>query len=84
MMGAFVGELLVRNGGARWSYSTDHGSPAVRLPSGNACFPLNKVSKRLTVGPEHSIAQFVEVAMSGVLPPDARRLRRRRWLGNSR
>jgi hypothetical protein len=79
-MGAFVGELLVRNGGARWSYDIDHESPAVRLPSGIACFPLNKVSKRLTVGPEHSIAQFVEVAMSGVIPPRARPLRRL-WFG---
>jgi hypothetical protein len=70
-MGAHVGELIVRNGAGSWTYSPEADSPGVLLASGLVCFPLNKVAKRIKVGPTHSIAQFVEVAMSGVLPPGA-------------
>jgi hypothetical protein len=74
-MGAFVGELILRFGGGRWTYVPEAGSPAVQTGSRYVCFPLNKVGKRLTVGPEHSIAQFVEVAISGDMPPEARQVR---------
>ena len=70
-MGAYVGELIVRNGGGIWTFEQDVGAPGVRLTSGLVCFPLNKVGKRITIGAEHSIARFVEVAMSGELPPEA-------------
>lgn len=68
-MGAYVGELIVRNGGGAWTFDQQAGAPGVRLASGVVGFPLNKVGKRIAVGPEHSISQFVEVAMSGELPP---------------
>jgi hypothetical protein len=71
-MGAYVGELIVRNGGGSWTYQQEWGAPAVQLASGSLCFPLNKVAKRISIGPEHSIAQFVEVALSGAVPPEAR------------
>ena len=70
-MGAFVGELIVREGGGRWTY-VPPGARGVQLVSGLVCFPLSKVGKRLTVGPEHSIAQFVDVAISGDFPSEAR------------
>jgi hypothetical protein len=69
-MGAYVGELIVRNGGGSWTFDPEAGAPGVRLTSDLVGFPLNKVGKRITVGAEHSIAQFVEVAMSGELPPE--------------
>jgi hypothetical protein len=66
-LGAYVGELIVRNGGGSWTHVAEADAPGVRLTSGLVCFPLNKVGKRLAVGPEHGIAQFVDVAVSG--PP---------------
>lgn len=73
-MGAYVGELIVRNGGGRWTFAPQAGAPGVELTSGLVCFPLNKVGKRITVGPEHSIDQFVQVALAGELPPEARQI----------
>jgi hypothetical protein len=73
-MGAYVGELMVRNGLGRWIYERAQGVPAVELTSGLVCFPLNKVGKRITVGAEHSIAQFVAAARSGVVPAGAQRV----------
>ena len=58
-MGAFLGELIVRNGGGAWVYDNGANTAAVQLTrSSLRCFPLNKVSKRLTIGPEHSLEQF--------------------------
>jgi hypothetical protein len=68
-MGAYVGELIVRNAAGIWAYEPQTSAPGIKLRTGLLCFPLNKVGKRITVGPEHSIAQFVEAAMSGGLPP---------------
>jgi hypothetical protein len=70
-MGAYVGELIVRNGGGIWTFEQEVGAPGVRLTSDVICFPLNQVDKRITIGAEHSLAQFMEMAMSGGLPPDA-------------
>ena len=74
-MGAYVGELIVRNGGGRWTFEPRTGAPGVHLTTGLVCFPLNKVAKRINVGPEHSIAQFVEVSIAGELPPEAREVK---------
>lgn len=71
-MGAYVGEVIVRNGNGQWHLGPDTQEPAVQLGTID-CFPLNKVAKRITIGPEHSIAQFVHVALTQQLPPDARR-----------
>jgi hypothetical protein len=70
-MGAFVGELIVRNGGGNWDFDEASG-PSVRLNAGLVCFPFNKVGKRLALGQEHSLAQFIDAAMTGALPPEAR------------
>jgi hypothetical protein len=78
-MGAYLGELLVREGAGVWvSASTartkagQQESVAVLLTSGLAAFPLTKVNKRLTVGSEHSLQQFFEVSKAGQLPPGTR------------
>jgi hypothetical protein len=68
-MGAYMGELIVRNGAGIWTYEPQAIAPGINLRTGLLCFPLNKVGKRITVGPEHSVTQFVEAAMSGELPP---------------
>jgi hypothetical protein len=73
-MGAYVGEVIVRSGAGSWTYEPKTRTPGVQLHNGLVCYPLNKVSKRITIGPEHSIAQFVEVAISRELPPAARRV----------
>ena len=71
-MGAYVGEIIVHGGGGSWSYDPNEQAPVVTLKNDLQCYPLNKVAKRIHVGPEHSIAQFVGVSMTGELPPQAR------------
>ncbi len=71
-MGAYVGEVIVRQGAkARWTYDVDQRAAAVQSPQ-FAAFPHFKVSKRMTVGPEHSLEQFVRIALEDRLPPAAR------------
>lgn len=73
-LGAYVGELIVRNGGGQWAYDADEHAPVVRLNNDLECYPLNKVAKRIHVGPEHSIAQFIDVSLTGELPSEAREI----------
>jgi hypothetical protein len=70
-MGAFLGEAIVRSRAGAWVPGPDaEGPPAIRLTNSNlVCSPLAKVHKRLTIGPQHSITQFFDVAMTGVIPP---------------
>ena len=76
-MGAYLGEVVVRARAGRWvtraaRESVNQEPVGLQLASGLLAFPLTKANKRLTVGPEHNLRQFIDVAMSGVLPPDAR------------
>ena len=74
-MGAYLGELIVRQGAGRWVFEPRSGEPGIRLSGSTlTCFPLNKVGKRLTVGPEHNFRQFYDTAVTGTLPPEARRV----------
>lgn len=70
VMGAYLGELVVRNGRGRWVYSPEAKAPAVELPSGLRCFPQHKVAKRLNVGREHNLWAFYDYTMTGKLAPD--------------
>lgn len=73
-MGAYLGEVVVRNStAARWVYSVEQRTGAIECGELFA-LPVFKVSKRFTTGPEHSLVQFVEVTIVGVVPPEARRL----------
>ena len=72
--GAYIGELIVRNGGGNWTFDLQQGAAAIDSATGLRCFPLNKAAKRITVGPEHSIAQFVQVSLSGEVPPGVRHI----------
>jgi hypothetical protein len=69
-MGAYLGELIVRNGGARWVFHGESGA-AVDLGDGRLCFPHTKVSKRLELGDEHGLWAFYEFAVTGEVPPGA-------------
>ncbi|MFD7307313.1 hypothetical protein [Promicromonospora sp. NPDC059942] len=73
-MGAYVGEVIVRHGtDAHWTYDADQRTAAVQSPQFGA-YPVFKVSKRFTLGPEHSLVQFVRAAVDDELPPEAREL----------
>jgi hypothetical protein len=75
VMGAYLGELIVRIGG-RWTYDQQARAAAVENPAGYRVFPQNKVGKRLVYGPRHSLAAFFCFAVVGQLPPDAELTRR--------
>jgi hypothetical protein len=78
VMGAYLGELAVRNGRGRWAYNAEAKAPAVELPSGTRCFPQHKVAKRLNVGSEHSLWAFYEYMMTGKVAPDVK-VTPRKW-----
>ncbi|WP_155372509.1 hypothetical protein [Catellatospora vulcania] len=68
-MGAYLGELMVRNGGGRWRYDSRHREAVVEMPNGLHGYPHTKVAKRLTVGPEHDLFQFYWYALTRDTPP---------------
>jgi hypothetical protein len=55
-MGAYVGEVLILNTGAHWIRHPNEGY-GVEF-HGQVAFPMDQVSKRFEIGPEHAIAQF--------------------------
>lgn len=66
-MGAYVGELLVRNAGGRWVYDEECRSAAVELPSGHRVFPAERVAQRIAVGHHYSVADFYRATLAGDL-----------------
>lgn len=64
-MGAYLGELIVRNGEGQWAYDADAGAAGVDLPSSQRCFPHHKVAKRLAAGSAHSLRLFYYIAVTG-------------------
>lgn len=66
-MGSYLGELIVRHGGGRWTYDPDAGTAAIDLPFGQRCFPHNRVDKRLSRGSAHSLRLFYYIAVTGDL-----------------
>jgi hypothetical protein len=78
VMGAYLGELVVRNGGGRWIWHPVARTPAVEIADGRRCFPHHKVAKRLAFGGEHSLRDFFDFMMTCRVPPDAK-LTPREW-----
>jgi hypothetical protein len=72
-MGAYLGELIVRNGDGRWAYDAEACAARVDLPSRKPCFPHSRVDHRLHVGPAHSLRLFYEIAVTGPLLAEAPR-----------
>jgi hypothetical protein len=69
IMGAYLGELLVRHGGGRWSYDKRTDAAVVEMPNGLNGYPHNKVAKRLEIGAEHNLFQFYWYALTRDTPP---------------
>jgi hypothetical protein len=70
-VGAYLGEMLLRNGGGHWTYSTEMNTAGVALANGLLGYPLNKVMKRLRKGSEHSLEAFYWYLLTREVPPDS-------------
>jgi hypothetical protein len=71
-MGAYLGEQMVRVGGGYWAYDAKERAAVVEMPNRLRAYPHNKVAKRLERGPEHSLAEFYQYALSGQLSPGSK------------
>jgi hypothetical protein len=71
-MGAYLGELLVRNGGARWTYDPAANAPAVEMPDGLRSYPHGKVAQRLDADAGDNILQFYWYALARHTVPNPR------------
>jgi hypothetical protein len=71
-LGSYLGELIIRNCGGRWTYHEVTGMPAVEIAAGHLCFPHAKVSKRLSLGEEHSLWVFYDYILTGRLAPGSK------------
>jgi hypothetical protein len=69
-LGAYLGELIVRNSNGRWTYHQGQAA-VVQTPQQQLCFPHSKVAKRLTLGEEHGLWAFYEYATTGKVAPGA-------------
>lgn len=67
-MGAFLGELMVRCGGGRWTYDPKERAAAVDMPNELRAYPHNKVAKRVELGAEHSLAPYYHYGLTRELP----------------
>lgn len=68
-MGAYLGELMVRNGGGHWTYAQRERTAVVQMPNGLDAYPHNKVAKRLDQGAEHNLFQFYWYGLTRDVPP---------------
>jgi hypothetical protein len=67
-MGAYLGELMVRCGGGRWTYDPTERAAAVDMPNALRAYPHSKVAKRIELGPEHSLAPYYHYSLTRELP----------------
>jgi hypothetical protein len=79
-LGAYLGELLCHELGARWLPSVtsargDGGAPAVQLPSGARVLPFDRARERLLRGPSQPLGPFARALFDG--EPGARDERRK-------
>ena len=68
-MGAYLGELMVRHGGGRWTYDPQQRAAVIEMPNGLSAYPHNKVAKRLDHGPQHNLFQFYWYGLTRDMPP---------------
>lgn len=68
LMGAYLGEVMIRNQGGRWSWSPDRQMPALLVGQTRWAYVLDKVYKRQVHGAEHSLVQFYEFYRSRWVP----------------
>ena len=75
LMGAYLGEVIVRHIGGRWIWAKDPKQPAVELEAGKNALVLNKAYKRQLNGRSDSFADFYAAARQlsrEGLPPTVR------------
>ncbi len=59
LVGAYLGEIIIRNIGGQWVMANDPRQPAVEIKPGRVALVLNKVYKRQVNGTqESSLAEF--------------------------
>jgi hypothetical protein len=83
LMGAYLGEVLVRNLGGTWVRSGNNPEPGIQLSGGDVAFPLTKVRKRVQLGQEHDLAYFYQELSAYVQEGPARQSRWTRWKRSS-
>lgn len=71
-MGAYLGELMVRCGGGRWTYDPTERAAVVEMPNALRAYPHNKVAKRIEFGPEHSLPPYYHYGLTRELPPGSK------------
>lgn len=57
LMGAYLGEVMIRNVGGTWAWSQERAMPTIEASRGTA-FVLDKVYKRQVVGRQESLIDF--------------------------
>jgi hypothetical protein len=68
-IGAYLGELMVRCGGGRWTYDS---AAAVDMPNQLRAYPLNKAAKRVELGDEHSLVPYYHYSLTRELSPGSK------------
>ena len=72
VVGAYVGEVLIRNLGGTWIVAEEEGEPGVSDGGGLVAFPLAKARRRFENGHEDSVHDFYEVLKDVWLAPGLR------------
>jgi hypothetical protein len=60
LIGAYLGEVMIRNVGGHWAWSPDRNMPAIETDQGSWAYVLDKVYKRQVAGSEESLVEFYE------------------------
>lgn len=60
LWGAYLGEVLVRQGDAMWVAADNRHGAVVRLSDGQAVSPHDQVRSRITQGAEHRLTDYAD------------------------
>jgi hypothetical protein len=64
LVGAYVGEVMVRNVGGQWGWMPDFDVAAVKLPSGTWTSPPAKAQKRFREGKQENLVAYYAAVTS--------------------
>lgn len=70
-MGAYLGELIIRNTRGRWRYHRARREAVFLTADDLEGYPHSKVAKRLDTGPEHNLLAYYVYAVRHEVLPDA-------------
>jgi hypothetical protein len=60
LMGAYLGEVMIRHVRGRWRWDPDGRIPVIETDPGRLTYVLDKVYKRQVMGKEHDLATYYE------------------------